>query len=171
MQSAVVRPYELCSRRKNLQDPGRNSSNDCVLPALCAPRRRRTQHNGLSFEKPPLRLNFLRSLCNLGMSIRSCAAGEYQQSLSRRDPSDQWPFARTLRSISTYIDSVAGRADSNAPTFTAGFQRPEGGVEGAPSSIRRESVRCASNGQSTHLVRFGSRGAEEVAGLLRSPEH
>lgn len=93
---------------------------------------------------------------------------EYQQALTSSDVSSWTRFEKTLRSISTYIESLRGIGDSNAPTFTAGFGVLKVAFKGRPvEAVRNQfGVRAAVN----RLILTGS-GLQELKRLLGFFDH
>jgi hypothetical protein len=89
--------------------------------------------------------------------------GEYQQALTSTDFSDRKRFETVLRSISMHADSLIGRVDPNAPTFTAGLSALKGAFKGHPiEGLRnRFGVRATMN----RLILAGS-GLAELRKLL-----
>jgi hypothetical protein len=94
--------------------------------------------------------------------------GEYQQALTSSDSSSWTRFEKTLRSISTYIESLRGIGDSNAPTFTAGFGVLKVAFRGHPVEFMKNQfgVRATVN----RLILAGS-GLEELKRLLGFFDH
>lgn len=94
--------------------------------------------------------------------------GEYQQALTGTDFSDRVRFEKILRSISTHVDSVAGRMDSNAPTFTTGLGVLKVAFKGQPLNTLKNQfgVRATVN----RLILAGS-GSEELRKLLGFFDH
>lgn len=89
--------------------------------------------------------------------------GEYQQALTSSDFSDRKRFEKVLRAISMHADSLVGRVDPNAPTFTAGLSALKVAFKGRPIEALRNrfGVRATMN----RLILAGS-GLAELRKLL-----
>lgn len=129
----------------------------------------------LRLNRPPLPVIVIREASNASQLMTVCLQvrneyqelrdwlREYQEVLTDSDSSRWARFERTLRSISTYIDSLRGMADSNAPTFTAGFGVLKVAFKGHPiDAIKNQfGVRTTVN----RLILAGP-GSEELKRLL-----
>jgi len=129
----------------------------------------------LRLNLPPLPLIVIREassasqLLTVALQVRSEYQGlrdwlrEYQQALVNSDSSRWAQFEKTLRSISTYIESLRGIVDSNAPTFTAGVGVLKVALKGHPVEAMKNQfgVRATVN----RLILSGS-GLDELKRLL-----
>jgi hypothetical protein len=89
---------------------------------------------------------------------------QYQAAISDSTFSERGRFEKVLRSISTYIESKKGFADSDSPTFTAGITALKVALKGNPIERLRNQfgVRSTAN----RLILFGT-GIQEFHRLLR----
>ena len=89
--------------------------------------------------------------------------GEYQEAVTVGDPTEQARFEKALRSVSKYIDSKIGLADTNAPTFTVGVSVLKIAFKTGPIEFIKNQFGVRAN--ANRLVLSGS-GLEELNRLL-----
>jgi hypothetical protein len=130
---------------------------------------------GLRITLPPIPILVIREahdvsqLLHIAMQIRDSFQGlrdwlaEFQLAITSEDFFNRESFEKILRSISTYIDSLKGSVDPNAPTFTAGVGALKVATKQNP--LERLKNKFGIRANANRLILSGA-GVEEFNRLL-----